>query len=394
MEILKIFAKRWVIPSVVTAILSLAYPIMQVYFYEYYILWQVEKIYSGSPRNVTGINAIYLFTLLIVAYLFWEFWRHAILILVDLKSKKLVTETVFVNDSPDLEIRYDKQKDNEPRVGYYKVKGVCNNGKTKMFYVDTDVYRLNSGFAQTMKLTYYKYSKIVTDVEILDSCPRKYKTYRLIKKYGLGKGMDIIFALNAIEVVFAFVICALITSKLITFTAPVIAKAYYHMNTTEQNLYSLCLSLAPSKRFEDAHKYYELFVCKDGLYERIDELTDFDAEDISNMFIAEYIQSSYKTKTYDEFVKDVSKVIEVNDGIYLDKNGYHWRFLTRRMIDEDDSKKTYDFLSALHTAFNNDNISKSKRLDGYSFLMQEYGKLGDMELYNKVWLDNKLLNDQ
>ena len=387
MEFIKKYYKRWVIPSVVTAIFSLIYPIMQTISYEEYILWQVEKIYSGNPQNVIGIRMVYVSVLPIVAYLFWEFWRHAILVLMDLSSKKLVTETVFVNDRPSLEARYDKQKDKGLPIGYYEVKGLCNNGKVKKFYVDTDVYRLGSGTAHTMKLTYYKHSKIVTDVEILDSQPRKYKKSYIHKKYGASKDFAINSFLGGAKIIAVFLISALITSKVITFTAPVIANVNYNCNPTKENLYFLCLSLAPSIRFEDANKYYELFVCRDGLYETIDELTEFDAEDVSNMFIAEYIQSSYKTKTFDEFSKDVSKVIKINDGIYLDKEGYHWRYLKERMIIADNDEMALDFLGALHVALNSDNISKSKKIDGYIFLLEEYSSIGDMESYNKVMSD-------
>lgn len=388
MEQMKKFIKRWFPVSAVTIFIVPLFLCLQTFFYEQFIMWRTERLYIGSPRGVLGLTAVYDFAIVIFALLFIWFWKNAFLLLLDIKAKKIVKNKIFVNDCLELKYEQKHNADGLP-VGYYVVKGVCDNGKKGTFFIDTDIHRFSTTTADVLEITHYKYSKIATSVKVLDSQPRKYKTYRSIKKYGVQKGLNILFSINAVKVICVFILCALVSDKMITLVAPTFAETQYSINSTVKNLYTLCLSLSPTDRNEEIYKYYGEFVYNENFFNNTAELTEFDTEDICNIFIAEYVEASYETQTKEVFIKDLSNVILLNDGIYSDNEEIPWRYLKERMVDEENTTKTTEFLTALHIAYNNPDISSSKRISGYQFILSVCKDIGDMDTYNDVLNDLK-----
>ncbi len=171
----------------------------------------------------------------------------------------------------------------------------------------------------------------------------------------------------------------------------------YETNPTEENLFELCKVSLVDEDNDRIIKYFPLLISSPNFNKLYSDnpqdnisLTDF-----TNIYVDTYIFACYKELPYDDFKNQFIKMfpyfIFQKDSssdytIYLQTHFYKTFTV--------DKKVTKDYADVLNIIYEDDSLAKDLRVEGFEFIMEWYGLIGDLESFENVKQKKSVLENQ
>ena len=161
----------------------------------------------------------------------------------------------------------------------------------------------------------------------------------------------------------------------------------YINNPTDKNLFELCKVALVDEDNDKIIEYFPLLITNPNFEELYNSnsqdgvsLTDF-----TNIYVDTYIFACYKELPYDDFKKQFIEIFPYfvfkkdsssDYTVYLQTHFYKTFTI--------DKKTTKDYADVLNLIYEDDSLTKDLRIEGYDFIMEWYGLIGELESYQTV----------
>lgn len=188
-----------------------------------------------------------------------------------------------------------------------------------------------------------------------------------------------------ILLIFVGLLIACITILSIFPNVVIMSAEYQYKNSpTDENLYDLCVILFNNEIDEEIIKYFPDLIKNENFEQLVaDEITDtITYTDVKNIYIDRYIYACYKSLSYDDFSREFTEIF--NYFIYEKDSSSDYTVYLQTHFWPDlqvDKKTTKAYLDVLMTIYATDSLSLDLRKDGYKFVSEWYGTIGEVELY-------------
>ncbi len=163
-------------------------------------------------------------------------------------------------------------------------------------------------------------------------------------------------------------------------------KAYIN-NPTDENLFELCKVALVDEDNDKIIKYFPSFITSSN-FEKLYNSNPQDGvslTDFTNIYVDTYIFACYKELPYDDFKKHFIEIFPYfvfekdtssDYTIYLQTHFYKTFTI--------DKKTAKDYADVLSLIYEDDSLTKELRIEGYDFIMEWYGLIGEIESYQMV----------
>lgn len=188
-------------------------------------------------------------------------------------------------------------------------------------------------------------------------------------------------------VIILIITCVIFIPPLFGKSAVVYAEEDYIENPTDENLYELCKIAFTDKENEYIIKYFPK-VLKDGKFDNLisNNITEeLSTTDLKNIYIDSYLYACYEEYSYENFKSEFIKVFPY---FVYEKNSMsdytkylQVHFWPKFAVDKELTKTYCDVLKII---YQDENLPQDVRDDGYQFIREWYGEIGDLDSYFEI----------